>query len=133
MSASTPTRPSPERAPGRAAAQAPPVGEGRRRSPLWLLDLYRSALGKKYAMAISGIVLMAYVLLHMIGNLKLYLGPEAMNHYGEWLREFGTPALPNTGFLWIMRVVLLTAVIVHIHAAYALTVMNRRARPQRYL
>src|SRR5690606_41864777 len=124
MSASTPTRPSPERAPGRAAAQAPPVGEGRRRSPLWLLDLYRSALGKKYAMAISGIVLLAYVLLHMIGNFKLYLGPEAMNHYRGWLREFGTPALPTTGFLGITPVVLLVAAIRPLARCYAVTLMH---------
>jgi succinate dehydrogenase / fumarate reductase, cytochrome b subunit len=108
------------------ADAAPP----RRR--LWLLELYRSALGKKYAMAISGLVLMAYVLLHMIGNLKLYFGPEAMQEYADWLRIFGAPAAPEDAMLWFVRIVLVVAFLVHIHAAYALTVMNRRARPERY-
>ena len=102
-----------------------------RRRP-WLLELYGSAVGKKYAMALSGIVLMAYVLLHMIGNLKLYFGQEAMDEYAEWLRVFGAPAVPDMTTLWIVRVLLLVAFVVHIHAAYALTIMNRRARPERY-
>src|SRR4051812_15200345 len=55
----------------------------RRRGP-WLLELYRSSLGKKYVMALTGLVLMGYVLAHMVGNLKLYLGPESINRYGEW-------------------------------------------------
>jgi succinate dehydrogenase / fumarate reductase, cytochrome b subunit len=110
-----------------AAAEAAPA---RRR--LWLLELYGSALGKKYAMAISSIVLMAYVLLHMIGNLKLYFGPGAMQEYADWLRVFGAPAAPDTVALWAVRIVLVVAFVVHIHAAYALTIMNRRARPERY-
>jgi succinate dehydrogenase / fumarate reductase cytochrome b subunit len=98
----------------------------------WPLDLYRSSVGKKYAMALSGIVLMAYVLLHMVGNLKLYLGAESLNAYGEWLRVVGEPALPRETLLWLTRAVLLVALGVHLHAAYALTVINRRARPERY-
>jgi succinate dehydrogenase / fumarate reductase, cytochrome b subunit len=103
-----------------------------RRRAFGLLGLYRSSLGKKYAMAISGVVLMVYVLAHMIGNLKLYLGPESINRYGEWLREVGEPALPATALLWAVRVVLVVAFAVHIHAAFALTLQNRRARPVRY-
>ena len=95
-------------------------------------SLYSTAVGKKYAMAISGIVLMGYVLLHMIGNLKFYFGAESLNKYSEWLREVGEPALPRATVLWAARVVLLAAVAVHIHAAYALTRINRRARPERY-
>jgi succinate dehydrogenase / fumarate reductase cytochrome b subunit len=98
----------------------------------WPADLYRSSIGKKYAMALSGIVLMAYVLVHMLGNLKLYLGPESLNAYGEWLRVVGEPALPATTLLWITRVVLLVALAVHLHAAYSLTMVNRRARPKGY-
>ncbi len=104
---------------------------GRRRR-LWLLELYRSSLGKKYVMAVTGLILMAYVLAHMVGNLKLYLGPESINRYAEWLREVGEPALPRTALLWIVRLVLVVAIVVHIHAAFVLTVRNRRARPQRY-
>jgi succinate dehydrogenase / fumarate reductase, cytochrome b subunit len=99
---------------------------------MWLSELYRSALGKKYVMAITGIILMGYVLAHMVGNLKLYLGAESLNTYAEWLRNLLYPALPHSGGLWIFRVVLIVAFLLHIHAAYALTVTNRKARPTRY-
>ncbi len=98
----------------------------------WALGLYRSAVGKKQVLAVTGIVLMGYVLLHMVGNLKLYLGAESLNRYGEWLREVGEPALPREVLLWSARGVLIVSVVLHIHAAYALTVINRRARPARY-
>ena len=84
-------------------------------------SLYSTAVGKKYAMAISGIVLMGYVLLHMVGNLKFYFGAESLDTYSEWLREIGEPALPRATMLWAARILLLVAVAVHIHAAYALT------------
>ena len=63
-------------------------------------SLYSTAVGKKYVMAISGMVLMAYVLVHMIGNLKLYFGAESLNAYSHWLREVGEPALPREWLLW---------------------------------
>ena len=107
------------------------VQPARRKWP-WPLDLYQSAVGKKWAMAVSGIMLLGFVLIHMIGNLKVYLGPEDINHYGEWLREIAMPALPRTVFLWIMRVGLIAAFAVHMHAAWALTRMNHRARPTKY-
>ena len=94
--------------------------------------LHRSAIGLKALMAVSGIVLFGFVLGHMAGNLKLYLGPEAINHYAEWLREMGTPLLPRAGLLWIARIGLLLAVVVHIGAAWKLTLINRRARPHDY-
>ena len=96
-------------------------------------SLFATAVGKKYAMAISGLVLMGYVLLHMVGNLKIYFGAESLNKYAEWLREIGEPALPREWLLWGLRIVLLVAVFVHIYAAYSLTVMNRRARPVQYV
>lgn len=95
-------------------------------------DIYQSAIGKKWVMAVSGIMLMGFVLIHMIGNLKAYLGPEDLNHYGEWLRELAEPALPRTVALWLMRVGLIGAFALHIHAAWGLTRMNRRARPVAY-
>jgi succinate dehydrogenase / fumarate reductase, cytochrome b subunit len=116
---------------GAPRAQAPPARPMPREAP-WAVELYRSAIGKKYVMAVTGMVLMGFVLAHMVGNLKLYLGAESLNAYGEWLREVGEPALPRTTLLWLVRLVLLVAFVLHIHAAYALTVMNRRARPQRY-
>lgn len=98
----------------------------------WLAKFYRSAIGKKAMMAVSGIILFGFVFVHMAGNLKLYMGAESMNYYGEWLREVGAPALPRGVSLWLARLVLLGAVIVHIDAAVKLTIMNRKARPHDY-
>lgn len=109
--------------PRSAQPQATPV---QRRANLWL-ELYRSALGKKYAMAVSGLVLMAYVLLHMLGNLKLYAGEAALTKYAEWLRVMGEPFLPEGAALWAVRIILVAAVVIHIVAAAQLTIMNRRA------
>jgi succinate dehydrogenase / fumarate reductase, cytochrome b subunit len=95
-------------------------------------SLYSTSVGKKYAMAISGMVLMAYVLAHMVGNLKLYFGEASFDRYSEWLREVGQPLFPAEALLWIVRIVLIAAVAVHIHAAYRLTVINRRARSDTY-
>ncbi len=98
----------------------------------WAVDFYRSAVGKKYVMAITGIVLMLYVLAHMLGNLKVYLGPAALNEYAEFLRDLGEPVAPRSVVLWILRAALAAAFVLHVHAAYVLTVMNRRARPAAY-
>ena len=96
------------------------------------VELYRSALGKKYVMAITGIMLMGFVFAHMVGNLKMYLGAEEFNHYGEFLRELLVPILPRTVTLWLLRLGLIGAFVLHIHAAYSLTVMNRKARTVKY-
>src|SRR5436305_7018682 len=98
----------------------------------WFSDSYRSAVGKKAVMAVTGIILFGFVLVHMIGNLKLYEGfdehgAHIINTYGLFLRTVGTPAVPRTGLLWIARLVLLAAVILHIWAAWQLTLMNRQA------
>ena len=117
--------------PAPAQTAAPGVGPTRR-LPFWV-ELYRSALGKKYTMAITGIIWLGYIFAHMVGNLKLYLGAEAINHYSDWLRSsLGYPALPHTWTLWLLRTILIVAIVLHIHAAYALTVMNKRARPVSY-
>ena len=120
-----------------ATATKAPTPESTRRRPM-LVELYGTAMGKKYAMAISGIVGLGYVFAHMVGNLKLYLpaeasGTPAINHYGEFLREgLLVPILPAHMTLWILRIVLLAALVVHVHAAWGLTVINRRARPDGY-
>ena len=98
----------------------------------WFTDLYRSAVGKKAVMAVTGILLFGFVLIHMIGNLKLYEGPKILNSYAGWLREVGSPAIPTSGLLWIARTVLLVAVLLHIWAAWQLTRMSRAARPRGY-
>jgi succinate dehydrogenase / fumarate reductase, cytochrome b subunit len=97
-----------------------------------LLRFWRSAVGKKWIMALSGIVLLGYVLAHMVGNLKLYLGAEHLNEYAEWLRTLGEPAFPRTVVLWGMRVGLIAAFVLHIVTAAQLTRMNWQARPVKY-
>ena len=103
----------------------------RRRAPFFV-EFYRSAVGKKYVMAITGVIGMLYVLFHMLGNLKIYLGPVDINHYGEFLRELLVPIAPRTFVLWSLRIVLIVALILHVHAAYSLTVVNHRSRPVKY-
>ncbi len=100
--------------------------------PPFIVELYRSALGKKYLMAVTGVIWLGYVLAHMLGNLKLYQSAEEFNTYAEFLRRLLYPILPPSGTLNLMRTVLIVAIVVHIVAAYQLTVMNRRARPESY-
>jgi len=66
-----------------------------KRSKTGLLALYRSTIGMKVAMAVTGFILYGYVLLHMWGNLKVYAGREYFNHYSEFLREVGAPFFGN--------------------------------------
>ena len=97
-----------------------------------ILRFWRSAVGKKWIMAVTGIMLLGFVFAHMIGNLKLYLGASHLNTYAEWLRTLGEPALPRTVLLWIMRIGLIGAFFLHIISAAQLTRMNHRARPTKY-
>jgi succinate dehydrogenase cytochrome b subunit len=86
----------------------------------------------KIVMAVTGAILVVYLVLHMLGNLKIFFGQQALDTYAHWLREIGEPALPGSGMLWLIRVVLLVSVIAHIVAATVLAVRARRARPVRY-
>jgi succinate dehydrogenase / fumarate reductase cytochrome b subunit len=92
-----------------------------------------SSVFKKVVMAISGIILVLYLIAHMIGNLKAFSGAEDFNHYSEWLRTIGNPALPGATALWLIRVVLLVAVLAHMWAAVSLWRQAKRARPQAYV
>ncbi|MFI5007287.1 MAG: succinate dehydrogenase cytochrome b subunit [Solirubrobacterales bacterium] len=92
-----------------------------------LATLLGSTIGKKVVMAVTGIVLLGFVVGHMIGNLLIYLGPHAINEYGLFLREF-----LHGGAIWIVRGGLLAAVALHIWAAVSLTLENRAARPVGY-
>jgi succinate dehydrogenase / fumarate reductase, cytochrome b subunit len=105
-----------------------PVHPKSRRPAPWPVEFYRSAVGKKWVMAVTGILLMGYVFFHMLGNLKVYLGAEDLNHYGEWLRDLLVPFFPRTVTLWLLRIGLIAAFAFHIHAAYGLTRINREAR-----
>lgn len=104
----------------------------RKRKKFFLLDLYSTAVGKKYVMAITGIMLVGFVVFHMVGNLKMYMGRDDINHYAHFLQELLYPLAPKQVVLWLMRAGLIAAVILHIHSAYSLTVMNRKARAVKY-
>lgn len=98
----------------------------------WIGGFYRSAIGKKAVMAVTGVFLFGWIFMHMLGNLKIFLGAEHLNVYAQWLRTMGSPAMPNSALLWIVRVLLAAAVWFHIQAATQLTLMNRAARPRDY-
>jgi succinate dehydrogenase / fumarate reductase cytochrome b subunit len=125
-----------KREPVSGTAVTPP---SKKKKP-FVVDFYSTAVGKKYVMAITGIIGIGFVVVHMIGNLKAYLGVISegdervydIDIYGEFLRELLVPILPRTYLLWGLRFVLIAAVVLHIHAAYSLTVLNRKARPVKY-
>ncbi len=99
--------------------------------------VYRTDTGKKYAMATSGVVLLAFVLGHMIGNLHVFEGAHdgvyRIDEYGEGLRSLGEPLFPRTLVLWVfLRLPLTAAFLVHIHAAWSLTRSNKAARGAKY-
>jgi succinate dehydrogenase / fumarate reductase cytochrome b subunit len=93
----------------------------------------RSSLGLKLLMAVTGLLLVAFLYVHMIGNLKIFFGAETFDHYAHWLRTIGTPLLPQDWYLWIQRSVLTFAVVAHIVAATILARRARKARPVRYV
>ncbi|MCP4221809.1 MAG: hypothetical protein GY773_00515, partial [Actinomycetia bacterium] len=105
-----------------------PLRERRKEMP-FPLNLYQTAVGKKWVMALTGIMVLGFVVAHMIGNLKLYLGVVEHNGgldydaniYGEFLRDILVPLFPRTVFLWLLRIGLIAAFALHIHSAYSLT------------
>jgi len=91
-----------------------------------LSAFYHSSVGKKMIVAISGIILILFVIGHLLGNLQIFLGPDWINGYSQHLRDLGP-------ILWIIRIFLLTTVIVHIYVTIRLAIDNRRARPEAYI
>lgn len=108
-----------------------PIRERKRPLP-FPLNLYQTAIGKKWVMAVTGLMLIGFVVSHMAGNLKLYIGAISEDGemrydadiYGEFLRELFVPILPHGVFLWLLRFGLLAAFALHIHSAFSLTRMN---------
>jgi succinate dehydrogenase / fumarate reductase cytochrome b subunit len=94
--------------------------------------LYRSSIGKKALMAVTGLVWVGYVVVHMYGNLKAFQGSEYFNEYAEGLRHIGAPIFGELHLLTIARIVLVAAIAVHIWAAYSLLIQARQARPTSY-
>lgn len=92
---------------------------------MWVLKLYRSTIGKKAIMAVTGLILVAFVIGHMAGNLQVLIGPDKMNGYAAFLKSTGE-------LLWLVRIVLLVAVLLHILMAWQLTQIKWSARPIEY-
>lgn len=87
--------------------------------------LFGSTLGKKYIMAATGLGMVFFVTGHMIGNLQMFLGPEALNRYAHFLQSLGE-------LLWVVRLGLLGMIGLHVWSALSLSVENKAARPVEY-
>jgi succinate dehydrogenase / fumarate reductase cytochrome b subunit len=87
--------------------------------------LFKSSLGKKFIMAVSGALLFLFVVGHLVGNLQIFLGPEAINRYGHFLQS-------NLEIIWPARIGLIVLVVLHVWAAVALSIENKKARPVGY-
>ncbi|WP_375499891.1 succinate dehydrogenase cytochrome b subunit [uncultured Jatrophihabitans sp.] len=83
-------------------------------------------------MAVTGLLMIAFLLLHMLGNLKIFFGPKEFDHYAGWLRTIGEPVLHGAWYLWIQRAVLVVALILHITAAAQLSKRDAKSRPVSY-
>jgi succinate dehydrogenase / fumarate reductase cytochrome b subunit len=88
---------------------------------------FASTVGKKIVMAVSGLIIVGWVILHMAGNLQLFEGAERLNNYSAFLHG------PANEALWILRVILIIAVVAHVVSAYQLTMIDRAARPVPYV
>jgi succinate dehydrogenase cytochrome b subunit len=99
---------------------------------VFVVLLTRTTVGKKAVMAVTGIVLLAYVTLHMLGNLKTFFGAGALDGYGRWLRTIFEPVFGHEGVLWLVRAVLVASVGLHLVAATQLARRAHAARPVGY-
>jgi succinate dehydrogenase / fumarate reductase cytochrome b subunit len=91
-----------------------------------ILAFAHSSVGKKMIVALTGIILILFVVGHLLGNLQIFLGPEWINAYSQHLRDLGP-------LLWLIRIFLLCAVVLHIYFTIQLAIENRRARPDSYI
>lgn len=94
--------------------------------------LWRSTIGKKAVMAVSGVVMLLFLVVHAYGNLKIFFGRDSFDAYAHWLRTVGEPFLHHGWALWIARLVLVAAVVAHAVAAAQLSRRDRAARPVPY-
>src|SRR5476651_2367687 len=102
-----------------------PAAEGWSLKPVTAFSSFcRSSIGKKFIVAVTGVVLILFVIGHLLGNLQIFLGPAWIKSYAEHLRQLGP-------FLWVIRGALLIVVLLHIFYTIRLALENRRARPER--
>src|SRR3954465_6870023 len=85
-----------------------------RQTMVGALTLYQTSIGKKVMMAVTGFILFGYVFVHMYGNLHVFEGREHLNAYALWLRDMGAPFFSHEVALWIVRIILILAVVGHI-------------------
>lgn len=88
-------------------------------------NFWQSTNGKKVVMAVTGCILFLFVIGHLLGNLQVFEGPARINAYGRFLHNLGE-------LLWIVRIVLIVAVVLHITATVQLALRNMKARPVGY-
>ncbi|MGI9665774.1 MAG: succinate dehydrogenase cytochrome b subunit [Acidimicrobiia bacterium] len=110
-----------------------PAVHGRHKWQDWLGGFFSSSIGLKWLMALTGIGLLLYVFAHLVGNLKVFLGANALGEYeidlyGEALRNLGGDLVPHGSILWLMRLGLIAAFVIHIGASAILTRRNWEAR-----
>ena len=91
-----------------------------------LSAFYRSSIGKKIIVAVTGLILIGFVVGHLLGNLQIFFGPDYINSYAEKLRSLGA-------LLWVIRIFLLAVVVLHIYFTIRLAIDNRRARGGAYI
>ncbi len=121
----------------RAGADAPEINGTTRSDAPWPVRFLHTAVGKKWIMALTGLGMLGFLIAHLIGNLKLFLGTEddgryAIDVYAEGLRELLHPIMPDGAVLWMFRLGLIVMVLAHIWAAATLTAMNRRSNGTNY-
>ena len=92
----------------------------------------RTTVALKISMAVSGLIFIAFVLVHMYGNLKAFAGHDAFDEYSHHIRTFGQPMLPYAGLLWVIRAVLIVSLVVHVASALILWRRAKTARTTKY-
>jgi succinate dehydrogenase / fumarate reductase cytochrome b subunit len=97
-----------------------------------IVVLWGTMVGKKVVMAVTGVILVAFVIGHMVGNIKIFVGDETFNAYAAFLRTVGEPLLPYSALLWVARSVLFLSAVLHVVAAVELSLMSRSARLHNY-
>ena len=113
-------------APATSPPGSTPIFRRKRQLP-FPLNIYQSSIGRKWVMALTGIGLLGFVVVHMIGNLHIYEGPVQLHEYAESLRSLGGGLMPRTFLLWVLRLSLAGMFVLHIHSAYSLKERSRKA------
>ena len=102
------------------------------KSPVNLLTILQTSIGKKVLMAVTGLIWIGFLVMHMYGNTKVFLGPEYFNEYAEGLRELGHPIFGHLHLLTIMRLGMTAAFITHVYLQFALYRQNSASRSTAY-